>query len=789
MRTHRTPIATVGILLLLIATAPPITIAEHKTTPESSGLEAGGPCPNAPKGPVQPPDDPRIKWRLRIGDPPPSPKNPPSLYLAQDDLHAVDAATGRDAWRYDPVGFAVGPPSHVGKTVFVGSSLGFDPGDRQSVGVYALNADTGRLRWCTNVPDGVATPATHHKGVLYVGSENGTVYALDAGSGEIQWRIRPEAPWPNTFDTAPAVQDGRVYLGASWDDPHRLPGNEGGAVYAFDATTGNELWRYTDLSPGGVLSGPHVTNDTIYVGSKGGLETYGDISGKVHALNATTGREIWTERVIGHDAYITVDDGVVYAAHGRIEPLNGTTGRWQWRGWDGTFDGWAQADPVVRNGSVFVGVDNRTHAFEVPTGKPRWNLSSNAYVNWMRPLSGEDLLVAYGFSVRRVDPTERRVIWSRSGLETPRTVHGGLVAAAGYLGARSEDGLVVDVGEGRVAAKVATNASVSALAADPDRLYTISQWDGTVAAWNWDSGRLVWQRGPGWGTPKRVAMVDGSLVMENGSHIVALRPRNGSVAWGRAIDRNLFQVEGDPSAWAPNEQAYVVMLHDRLLAFDADTGEILAAQSVWRGTPQAEFIGYAYRSRSSGVVYLASSEGGLSAVDLREGEVMWNATVAEETRLSPPVTAGGIVVVTGRRNVSAADATTGEIVWQRPLDRALVEEYPSLTNPAEVQGLVVIGSADGNVYTLDPRTGRSGWTVRTNGQITTTPLGANGTVYAGSDDGFLYAMEVGEGVPEVSEPPRDRSGAGWPLPGVGGLAVLGVIGAVALGQGVNERLW
>ena len=57
-------------------------------------------------------------------------------------------------------------------------------------------------------------------GVVYVGSNDDYVYALDARSGELRWRYETGGD----VDSSPAVVDGVVYVGSEDD-----------YVYALDA--------------------------------------------------------------------------------------------------------------------------------------------------------------------------------------------------------------------------------------------------------------------------------------------------------------------------------------------------------------------------------------------------------------------------------------------------------------------------------------------------------------------------------------------------------------------------
>ena len=64
------------------------------------------------------------------------------------------------------------------------------------------------------------------------------------------------------------------------------------------------------------------------------------------------------------------------------------------------------------------------------------------------------------------------------------------------------------------------------------------------------------------------------------------------------------------------------------------------------------------------------------------------------------------------------------------------------TSPAVHQNTVYFGSIDGCVYALDATNGRLRWKFRSGGPITSSPVIANGIVYIGSTDHYLYALSA-----------------------------------------------
>ena len=101
--------------------------------------------------------------------------------------------------------------------------------------------------WRLRFGSAISAALIHADGVLYIGSENGYIDAVDAMSGEHLWRFRSGGAISN----APIVHDGRVFVGS--DD---------GRVYALDAANGDRLWHHqAQESP----SLSEVVQNSLYV--------------------------------------------------------------------------------------------------------------------------------------------------------------------------------------------------------------------------------------------------------------------------------------------------------------------------------------------------------------------------------------------------------------------------------------------------------------------------------------------------------------------------------------------
>ena len=298
----------------------------------------------------------RVRWSFPTGDRiVSSPVHKDGvIYVGSDDgnIYAVDAADGRQRWKRTTGGPVPATPAIDGDTLYVGSYDG---------NFYALDAATGALRWKYRT-DGerrfeakglhgflpkaqtIADPfdvflssPVVAGGVVYFGSGDGHLYALDARSGQLRWRFRTG----DVVHASPAYADGVVFVG-SWDS----------WFYAVDARTGEQKWRFHGgedpmiHNQVGFQSSPAVVDGIVYTGSR---------DSNLYALDAATGAEKW---------------------------------RWNASG------SWVITTPAVARGKVVFGTSDSSLYLvnDAATGTPCVNNTGNAYMSASPAVAGDVVL-------------------------------------------------------------------------------------------------------------------------------------------------------------------------------------------------------------------------------------------------------------------------------------------------------------------------------------------------------------------------------------------------------------
>jgi outer membrane protein assembly factor BamB len=235
-----------------------------------------------------------IKWKFKTGG---AVISTPAVidgtaYFGSNDhyLYAVNLADGLQRWKFKTGSRVTSSPAVYNGAVFFASYDG---------NIYAVDAKSGEQRWKfasegerrfmgrhlhgadpagESMPDPfdfyLSSPAIDAD-TVYVGSGDGNVYALDAQSGTLRWKFRTG----NVVHASPAIANGMVYIG-SWDS----------YFYALDAKSGQERWRFKTgedheiANQVGIQSSALIADGTVYFGCR---------DSNLYALDAASGAKKW----------------------------------------------------------------------------------------------------------------------------------------------------------------------------------------------------------------------------------------------------------------------------------------------------------------------------------------------------------------------------------------------------------------------------------------------------------------------------------------------------------------
>lgn len=232
------------------------------------------------------------------------------------------------------------------KVLYIGSDDG---------NLYALDAGSGSLRWKFNTGGSVRSSPALADGVVYVGSGDGYMYAIDSATGVLKWKYR----FYNAVNSNPVVSGGVVYF------------NCADKLYALNAATGALKWQLNTGDQANTVASPTVVNGKVYVSTLIG-------SFSVGAVDALTGQLLWSYQGGICRSNPAVVNGVVYIGGEwyKLIALDAGTGAVKWQYADQNYGG--STSPTVAAGKVFIGgYDGSIYAFDSAAGTLQWKFASN----------------------------------------------------------------------------------------------------------------------------------------------------------------------------------------------------------------------------------------------------------------------------------------------------------------------------------------------------------------------------------------------------------------------------
>lgn len=188
------------------------------------------------------------------------------------------------------------------------------------------------------------------------------------------------------------VTDGRIVVAPLLD----------GRLVALDATSGKTLWTARLTLDNAPLSAPAIAGDRIYLAQREGL---------ILALDANDGREVWRRSVAeSFEASPLVADGVVYASHeGGLAAFDAEDGRVLWRR---ALDvSAANVTPVIEGNYLVIATGNKAIVFDRTSGEQVYYVSFSRSRPSSVAIRGDEVVAVYGRTATAFQTSARHPWW------------------------------------------------------------------------------------------------------------------------------------------------------------------------------------------------------------------------------------------------------------------------------------------------------------------------------------------------------------------------------------------
>jgi outer membrane protein assembly factor BamB len=268
------------------------------------------------------------------------------------------------------------------------------------------------LAWSFKTQGPIKSSPAIRDGKVFIGSNDGHLYAFDLKSGTNLWRFKTEG----AVESSPLVLDNGIYVGSTdgalyaisvdgkqmwkymsgdkllaspnfWKDPSATRVIIGGYDYklhCLDASTGKSNWVY---ETGNYINGSPAVFD--------GKTVFGGCDALLHILSLTDGTKV---KEVEAGAYIAasvaIKGGRAYVGHYENEflciDLEKGTNLWTYR--DKNF-AYFSSPAVTRDKVIFGGRDKKVHCVNRADGKPLWTFPTRGKVDSSPAVCGDKVVV------------------------------------------------------------------------------------------------------------------------------------------------------------------------------------------------------------------------------------------------------------------------------------------------------------------------------------------------------------------------------------------------------------
>jgi outer membrane protein assembly factor BamB len=279
------------------------------------------------------------------------------------------AQPDRVLWNYETGGDVVSSPAVAYGKVFVGSDDGK---------VYALDERTGAFLWSFQTGGMVRSSPLVVDEKVYVGSEDGKVYALSQADGAPLWNYQTGG-W--VYSSPVLVAREGTGGTPQPNDRTLLVGSDDGYLYAIDVITESLKWRKSYGGGYAVRSSPAIWNEKVYVGWAGETGKVG-----LYCLDVSDGSLIWYRAEVDWvDSSPAIANGVVFSVDhtGTVAAYDATNGNPVWD--YNTHKLAMYSSPAVAYRMVFACSGTRIYSFNEVTGAKTWDYSTGSPMHESSP--------------------------------------------------------------------------------------------------------------------------------------------------------------------------------------------------------------------------------------------------------------------------------------------------------------------------------------------------------------------------------------------------------------------
>lgn len=294
------------------------------------------------------------------------------------------------AWTYKTGGAVLSSPVIVDGVVYVGSE------DKH---LHAIDAKTGKQKWKLATETLIDASPIYADGIIYIGTDGGVFYAVDTKTGKPKWQFKTEGRIAGEAAvTAIDREDGG-------QDKVVIFGSHDGLLYCLNLADGSKRWAYEtgDYINCGIV----IDEDTIVLGGCDTMMHLIDLNTGKGTAQIELGGEVAGTPALSQDhAYIGHMQGEVLAVDLKEKKI-----AWRFRDRDFPFIG----SPALAGDTLLIGSRGRRfYAVDRKTGEKRWDIRTRGGVEGAPVIAkGRAIFGSAGGRLSIISLKDGKTVWQR----------------------------------------------------------------------------------------------------------------------------------------------------------------------------------------------------------------------------------------------------------------------------------------------------------------------------------------------------------------------------------------
>jgi outer membrane protein assembly factor BamB len=289
------------------------------------------------------------------------------------------------AWTYKTEGAVLSSPIIIDGVVYVGSEDKY---------LHAIDAKTGEKKWTLASETLIDASPVYDEGIIYIGTDGGVLYAVDAKTGETKWQFKTEGRIAG--EAAVTQREGKKVV---------IVGSHDGQLYCINAVNGEKVWAYEtgDYVNCGIV----LDNNTIVLGGCDTMMHLIDLKTGTGTAQIELGGEVAGTPALSKDhAYIGHMQGEVLAVDLKEKKV-----AWRFRDRDFPFIG----SPALSGDTLLIGSrGRRLYAVERKTGEKKWDIRTRGAIEGA-PVIAKDRAIfgSAGGRLSIIEISDGKTVWQR----------------------------------------------------------------------------------------------------------------------------------------------------------------------------------------------------------------------------------------------------------------------------------------------------------------------------------------------------------------------------------------